>query len=134
MAEDWSSIAAEVTEAIRSVSDVSQPNGYPVTLRIPGTQTGPDYDPVIGPPTYKTLYAVEGFQEIRDASGTLIGQTRHTLTVTADPDAVPLKSYRVALGITAEEASEASQWVEILEVRPLSPAGVAVLYEIDLVS
>lgn len=133
MAEDWSSIAAEVTEAIRSVSDVSQPNGYPVTLRIPGTQTGPDYDPVIGPPTYKTLYAVEGFQEIRDASGTLIGQTRHTLTVTADPDAVPLKSYRVALGITAEEASEASQWVEILEVRPLSPAGVAVLYEIDLV-
>lgn len=132
MSEDWRSVAAEVAAAIRSVSDVSQPNGYPVTLRIPGTQTGPDYDPVIGPPTYKTLHCIEGFQEIRDASGTLIGQTRHTLTVTADPDIVPLKSYRVSLGITAEEASEESQWVELLEVRPLAPAGIAVLYEVDL--
>ncbi|WP_029620619.1 hypothetical protein [Pseudorhizobium marinum] len=133
MSEDWNAIAAEVAEAIRSVSDVSQPNGYPVTLRIPGTLTGPDWDPTIGPPTYKTLYAVEGFQEIRDASGTLIGQTRHTLTVAADAEAVPMKSYRVALGIAAEDADEASAWVEILEVRPLAPAGVAALYEVDLV-
>jgi hypothetical protein len=132
--EDWTAIAAEVSDAIRSVSNVSQPNGYPVTLRIPGMLTGPDWDPTIGPPTYRTLYAVEGFQEIRDASGTLIGQTRHTLTVTGDPEAVPMKSYSVALGVTAEDADEASAWVEILEVRPLSPAGIAVLYEIDLVN
>lgn len=130
--EDWNAIAAEVAEAIRSVSDVSQTNGYPVTLRIPGTLTGPGWDPQIDPPTYKTLYAVEGFQEIRDASGTLIGQTRHTLTVTADPDAVPMKSHQVAIGIAAEDADEQSGWVDIEEVRPLAPAGVAVLFEIDL--
>lgn len=132
MAEDWSAIAAEVAAAIRSVSDVSQPGGYPVTLRIPGAATGPEYDPVIGPPTYKTLYCVEGFQEIRDQSGTLIGQTRHTLTVTADPDAVPLKSHKVAIGITAEQANESSAWVEIVEIRPVKPAQIAIMYEIDI--
>lgn len=133
MSEDWNAIALEVEEAIRSVGDVPQPDGYPVTLRIPGAITGPPYDPVEEPPIYKTLHCIEGYQEIRDQSGTLVGQTRHTLTVTAKTDAAPLKSYRVALGITAEEASEASQWVEIAEVRPLAPAAVAVLYDIDLV-
>jgi hypothetical protein len=133
--EDWTAIAAEVSDAIRSVSDVSQPDGYPVTLRIPGeADTETLWDPIVGPPTYKTLHAVEGFQEIRDASGTLIGQTRHTLTVTADPDAVPMKSYSVALGIAAEDVGDETPFVEISEVRPLSPAGIAVLYEIDLVN
>lgn len=134
MSEDWSSIAAEVSDAIRSVSDVSQPNGYPVTLRIPGEATGPEWDPQPGVPIYKTLYAVEGFQEIRDASGTLIGQTRHTLTVTADPGAVPMKSHQVAIGVKAEDVTADTAFVEIIEVRPLAPAGVPVLYEIDLSS
>ncbi|HEX5933591.1 MAG TPA: hypothetical protein VFY63_05460 [Pseudorhizobium sp.] len=134
MSEDWSAIAAEVSDAIRSVSDISQSNGYPVTLRIPGEATGDPWDPQPGVTTYKTLYAVEGFQEIRDASGTLIGQTRHTLTVTADPDAVPMKSHKVAIGVMAEDVAEDTAFVEILEVRPLSPAGVPVLYDIDLSS
>ncbi len=134
MAEDWHSIALEGDEAIRSVGDISQPDGYPMTLRIPGAITGPPYDPVEESPTYKTLYCIEGYQEIRDQSGTLIGQTRHTVTVTARPDVIPLKNYRVALGLTSEAVSGASQWVEIAEVRPLAPAGVAILYEIDLVS
>lgn len=132
--EDWNAIAAEVAEAIRSVSDTSQPKGYPVTLRIPGEATGPEWDPQPGLPVYKTLYAVEDFQEVRDASGTLIGQTRHTLTVTADPDAVPMKSHQVAIGVTAEDVAEDTAFIEIIEVRPLAPAGVAVLYEIDLSS
>jgi hypothetical protein len=133
MAEDWAAIAAEIDEAIRSVGDLSQPNGYPVTLRIPGATTGPIYDPVEGPPVYKTLHCVEGYQEIRDQAGTLIAKTKHTLTVTAKPDAIPLKSHKLAIGVDAEDATEDSQWVEIAEVRPLSPAGVAVLYDIDLV-
>lgn len=132
MSEDWSAIAAEVEDAIRSVSDVSQCNGYPVTLRIPGEATGDPWDPQPGVPVYRTLYAVEGFQEVRDASGTLIGQTRHTLTVTADPDAVPMKSHQVAIGVSAEDVAADTAFVEILEVRPLAPAGIAVLYEINL--
>lgn len=131
--EDWNAIAAEVEGAIRSIGDVSQPDGFPVTLRIPGTITGPAYDPVEGAPVYRTLHCVEGYQEIRDQTGTLIAKTKHTLTVTAKPDAIPLKSHKVAIGVAAEDATENSQWVEIAEVRPLSPAGVAVLYDIDLV-
>lgn len=131
MAEDWNAIAAEVAGAIRSVASTDE--GIPVTLRIP-TFSGPEYDPVEGPPVYKTLYCVEGFREIRDQAGTLIGQTRHTLTVNADADAIPLKSHRVAIGVTADAASDTSAWIEIAEVRPLSPAGVPVLYELDLVS
>ncbi|HEV7435342.1 MAG TPA: hypothetical protein VGO22_10785 [Pseudorhizobium sp.] len=134
MPEDWNAISAEVADAIRSVSDVSQPSGYPVTLRIPGEVTGPEWDPQPGEPVYKTLYAVEGFQEVRDASGTLIGQTRHTLTVTADPDAVPMKSHQVAVGVKAEDVGADTAFVEIIEVRPLAPAGVAVLYELDIAS
>lgn len=130
--EDWKAIAAEVGEAIRSVSDISQPNGYPVTLRMAGEATGDPWDPQPGASVYRTLYAVEGFQETRDASGTLIGQTRHTLTVNADPDVVPLKSHSVAIGITADEASDSSAWLAVLEVRPLAPTGIAVLYEIDI--
>lgn len=131
--EDWNTIAAEVEDAIRSIADISQPDGYPVTLRIP-TVTGPEYDPVEGAPVYKTLYCVEGYQEIRDQSGTLIGMTKHTLTVTANADAVPLKSYRVALGVTAEQADESSEWVEIENVKPLAPAGIVLLYDLDLVN
>lgn len=134
MSEDWNAIAAEVEDAIRSVSDVSQRNGYPVTLRIPGEATGDPWDPQPGVPVYRTLYAVEGFQEVRDAAGTLIGQTRRTLTVTADPDAVPMKSHQVAIGVKAEDAHGDSPWVEIAEVRPLAPAGVTVLYEIFLMA
>lgn len=41
MAEDWTAIAAEVDAAIRSIGDVSQPDGYPLTLRIPRATSGP---------------------------------------------------------------------------------------------
>lgn len=136
--EDWNAIAAEVAEAIRSVSDTSQPNGYPVALRIPGEATGDPWDPQPGVPVYKTLYAVKGVQEVRDASGTLIGQTRHTLTVTADPDVVPMKSHQVlvgqALAYVDKPTDESLPWVEIEDVKPLAPAGIAVLYELALVS
>ncbi|MET3587855.1 hypothetical protein ABID21_003986 [Pseudorhizobium tarimense] len=37
-----------------------------------------------------------------------------------------MKSHQVAIGVKAEDADEDSPWVEITEVRPLSPAGVAV--------
>jgi hypothetical protein len=121
MAEDWHAIALEVDEAIRSVGDVSHPGGYLVTLRIPGAIPWPPYDPVEETPIYNTLHCIEGYQEIRGRSGSLINQTRHTLTVTARPDVIPLKNYRVAFGLTSEAVSEASKWVEIAEVRLLAP-------------
>lgn len=132
MSEDWNAIAAEVGDAIRSIG--SDASGYPVALRIPGTVTVIAGEPTFGDPTYAQLHGVEDYQRIRDQSGTLIGQTMHTIMVTADTGVVPLKSHKIALGVVVADASESTAWIEIAEVRPLSPAGVAVLYELDLVS
>lgn len=133
MPEDWNAVASEVAEAIRSVSDVSQPDGYPVTIRVPGELTGPDYDPVQGPPTYHTFYCVDTDQMLRDADGTLIDMTMRTLLVNATGPIVPDENHRVAIDIAAGDADEDSDWIAIKEVRTLSPAGVAIIHEIDLV-
>lgn len=134
MAEDWSSIAAEVEGALRSVSDTSQPGGYPATLEIPPAG-GPGllWEPHQGSATYATVYCVEGSREIRDVGGSTIIEVRNTLMVSAT-GAVPAKGQRIVVGITAEQLdfTDAPAWREIIEVRPLSPAGVAVLYELDL--
>lgn len=134
MAEDWNAIAAEVDQAIRSVGDISQPDGFPATLRRAGEPSGSPYDPTPGTPTYTTLRVLDRNEAVRDAAGTLVGETRRTLTVGTDAGVVPSKADKIAVGITAEEATEGSAWHEIAEVRPLAPAGVAVLYEIDLVT
>jgi hypothetical protein len=139
MMENWTGIAAEVDEALRSIADVSQPGGYPVTLRKVSTTGGVPWDPTSGTTTitYHTLYAVEDNREIRDINGTLIGETRKTLMVNAT-GVVPSDDDRVLVGEALEFQDEATDgavaWVEIAAVRPLAPAGVAVLYEIDLVN
>lgn len=130
MPEDWNAIAAEVAEAIQSVSDVSQPGGFPIVLRRAGATTGPAWDPQAGAPVDHVLHAVESVRELRDMNGTLIGQTVRTLTVTAIPGIVPADDDRIAVGVAV--AGDDATWAEIAEVRPLAPAGVAVLYEIDL--
>jgi hypothetical protein len=133
MPEDWNAIAAEADEAIRSVADISQAGGYPAALLIPAN--GPPASPG-GPPTgsdsYATVYCIEGVREIRDQAGMTVLEVRRTLTISAT-GAVPTKGQSVAVGVTAEEAEAGdSTWHEIVEVRPTSPAGVAVLFEVDL--
>jgi hypothetical protein len=130
LSEDWHAIAAEVDEAIRSIGETD--DGFPCALRVPpnGAPANP-WDAPTGSPTYHTVYVVDDRHQLRDINGTLIGITRRTLTVSAT-GAVPLKSHTVAIGIKAEAATENSAWQEIVEVRPLAPAGIAVLYEIDL--
>jgi hypothetical protein len=134
MPENWSAIAAEVEEALRSVADVSQPDGFPVTLRKQVTSGGNPWDPGSGTTTatYMTFYAIMDMKELHDINGTLIGQTKKTLTVNATAGVVPSDDDMVALGIAAEQAGEDSPWVAIVAVRPLAPAGVVVLYELDL--
>lgn len=133
MAEDWNAVAAEVEDALRSVSDVSQADGYPVTIRVPGASTGPAYDPTPGSPSYHTFYCVDTNQRLRDADGTLIDMTTRTLMVNATGPIVPDDGYSVAIGIAAGDATESSDWIAIKEVRTLAPAGVALMHEIDLV-
>lgn len=137
--EDWASIAAEVEQAIRSIGDVSAPDGYPATLRKPpsGAPVQP-WDPPTGSPTYYTVRVMVADRELRDINGTLIGQTKRTITISGAAGVVPSDDDQIAEGITAEQATAAGDdavaWQEIAEVRPLSPAGVAVLYECDIQS
>lgn len=136
MPEKWESVAAEVNEAIRSVSDTSQPNGYPATIRRV-TSTANPYDPASGSTTitYTRVYVVESSIMKKDRDGTLTGTVRRTLLVAAG-DIVPDKADKVRVGESltyADEATDATiDWQEIDDVKSVSPAGVDVMYEILL--
>jgi hypothetical protein len=133
MAEDWNAIAAEVEGALRSVGDVSHPDGYPVTIRrmTEGNQWDPDD---FGTTAYYPFVGFDQTREIRDAAGAMTGETRRTVTVNAMGSITPTQSDTIAVGVKAAEATDTSPWQEILAVRPLSPAGVAVLIEVDIAS
>lgn len=131
MSEDWQSIAAEVAEAIRSVGDTD--DGYPAAIRREGATGGTSFNPTTTP-SYTTVHVVESNEKVRSADGSYVEKSRRTLTVTAVPGFEPTKSDKVAVGITADDAGESSDWRTITEVRPLSPAGTAVLYELDLMA
>lgn len=132
MAEDWNAIAAEVDAALRSVADISQPNGFPATLRIPagGAPTNP-WDPPGGDVTYAELVVIQDTREMKDANGTLIGQTIRTLTCSA-MGVEPHDDWQIAVGVRVADVTDGTVFEDIMAVRPLAPAGVAVLYEIDL--
>lgn len=139
MAEDWTSIAAEVEQALASIGDTSQPNGYPATLRRAGARTGgPDYAPTYGDPTYYQVIVMVSDKEMRDVNGTLIGMTKRTVTISGAAGVVPSDDDKIVLGshltFVDAETDEAVAWQGIAAVRPLSPAGVEVLYDLDLAS
>lgn len=56
---------------------------------------------------------------------------RRKLTISA-AGAESIKAQQVAVGVTAELAESADVWHEIVEIRLLSPVGMAVLFEVDL--
>lgn len=137
MAEDWSAIAAEVEGALASIGDTSQPSGYPATIRRAGVRTGgPDYAPEYGDPTYYQVVVMVSDKELRDVNGTLIGMTKRTVTISGDAGVVPSDDDKIVLGshltFVDDATDEAVAWQEIQAVRPLSPAGVAVLYDLDI--
>ena len=127
--EDWAAIAAEVDEAIKSVASTDA--GYPATIRSQSSTGGDPWDPVTTS-TYTTVRVIEENRRVRSADGTYVDMIKRTLTMAATPGFTPKKSDDVALGITASEATDDSKWLVITEVRALAPAGVAVLYELDL--
>ena len=139
MAEDWSGVAAEVDAALASIGDTSQPNGYPATLRRAGAIIGgTPFEPVRGDPTYYQVIVMVSDKELRDVNGTLIGMTKRTVTISGAAGVVPSDDDKIVLGshLTFVDATtdEAVAWQEIAAVRELAPAGVAVLYELDLAS
>lgn len=139
MPKDWGKIAAKVQRAIVKVADTSQPDGYPATIRrvVPGTPDPAEpwilVDPTI---TYTTVRVVVFDKELRDVNGTLIGMTKRTITISGAAGIVPTDDDTIAEGVAltfVDEADDATHpWQEIVACRPLAPAGIAVLYDLEL--
>jgi hypothetical protein len=127
--EDWAAIAAEVDEAIKSVASTDE--GYPATIRSQSSTGGDPWEPTTST-AYTTIRVIEEDRRVRSADGTYVDMVKRTLTTASKAGFVPKKSDEIAVGITASEASDSSDWLVITEVRALAPAGVAVLYEIEL--
>lgn len=139
MSEDWESIAAEVDEALKEVADISQPDGFKATLRRASVSGGDPWNPGSGTETvtYTPLTVIDSEIRERDRDGTLIGTKRRTLTVGTGAGVAPSDDDKVfvgeALTYVDEDTDAGIHWQEIAQVFKLAPAGVAVLYEIDLV-
>lgn len=91
-------------------------------------------------PADTELTVVDLNERVRDESGTLVGQTRRTLLVSAEVGLAPEKGDKVAVGISLSsfealtEKQQDSWLAEVSEVRPLSPGGTVVFWELDLAS
>ncbi|WP_306150742.1 hypothetical protein [Roseovarius sp. MMSF_3281] len=103
------------------------------------TNSGPEWAPT-QTEADTTITAVDLNEQVRDNSGTLVGQTRRTLYVSTSAGIAPAKGDKVFVGLdkdavaalTEQEQSEAIH--EIDEAWPLAPGGVDVFWEVDLVT
>jgi len=127
--ENWTAIAAEVDEAIKSVASTDA--GYPATIRRQSSTGGDPWEPTTST-AYTTIRVIEENRRVRSADGSYVDMVKRTLTMAATPGFTLQRSDDVALGITASQATDESNWLVITEVRALAPAGVAVLYELEL--
>jgi len=127
MAFDYAMARATAERLIRNF-------GAPAVLRKAGASTGPAYDPESGTPTFHQITAVDLNQRVKDRSGALIAETTRTLYIAAEGVA-PARGDRVKLNATAAGMNDAglTGYLEIGEVRTLSPAGIVVMYEADLI-
>lgn len=122
MSEDWSAIATEVAEGLASVGDITQgQEGFTVVLTRPGGEPANPWDP---PPdaTQYTLTAIDYPYEVKDRDGTVIREDDRRLYLQAgvvDP--------RLSDTITVQ-----GEEFQVLRVKPLQPAGIAVMHEVQL--
>lgn len=121
MAEDWNAIAAEVAEGLASVGDVGAgAQGFTVTLHKTIT-SGPAWDPVITNVDYE-LSTVEYPYKISNRDGTVIQANDKFLFVQAG----------IAVPEMADTVTANGIGYQIINIMPLSPAGIDVLYELQL--
>ncbi|CAM3779121.1 hypothetical protein [Litorimonas haliclonae] len=128
MAEDWEAVRAEVAAGIASVS--SDGEGFPAVLQTRGERAS-DFDEPSSEFTYHDLIIVDTNRVARDRNGSILAMER-TLLVSADINITPSKDDKVCVGITKDDVSESTAWSEIVDVIPVSPAGITVLYKLKL--
>lgn len=126
-------IAAEIAAALGEAGEAVGSGALACTLRRLGSgPSSPHDETATGAPAHYPLTGIDDRREIRDASGSLTGRFRRTLTINATGEA-PVKSDLIAVGVALADVDENTVFSEIEEVRPFSPGGVVLLYEVDLV-
>jgi len=126
-------IAAEITSALGEASVATGDGPLICTLRKPGTG-GPTSPHDTTPEPADTLHEMNGLsgsRQLRDASGTLIGKTIGTLTLSAT-GVEPKQGEQIAVGVAMADVTNDTLFQTIAEVRPLAPGGVALSYDVDM--
>ena len=98
--------------------------GQTATLLKPGAPTGPEWDRQPGQATEHPITVVDENQMQRDQRGTLIGEAVHALIVSTAGGVALERADRVRLANGRD--------LEVIDVRPLSPGGVVLLYEVQV--
>ena len=130
-------IQAEIAAALVEAGEAVGTGAYTCTIRRASTEADEPktpWDPPADPanePTEYPVTAIEDVQDVRDISGMLVGIQKRTLTINATGVA-PLKSDVIAVGVAPDDVTNATVFEEIIAVKPLSPGGVVLLYELEL--
>ncbi len=111
---DSDGIRAEAAVAISE-------NGFSATLTKVANSGGSFYDPGQASVAH-AVKVLQMFQRVRDGSGTLTEKTVRTLLVAADGPSIDKGDKITVSGVE----------YAITAVRPLSPAGVDLMFEVDL--
>lgn len=125
-------IAAEVLAGLEEAGEATGNGPMICILRRPAAE-GPT-DPWGGGgsgPAYHEVTAVQTQKHIRDASGTLVGQTKTALLVDAT-GVSPLKSDYVAVNLRIADVMSGTRFHEIADVETVAPAGVALMHKVTL--
>lgn len=122
MAVDWQSIAAEVDVALKSVGSTDA--GFSAVLMQSTTTAGDPWDPDSGTTTVVSTSVTVVVTEYAksDIDGTLILASDRKVLMTATAGVTPVPND--VLVISGESYSA-------VNVMPLAPAGVVVMYEIQ---
>lgn len=129
MAEDWTAAAADIAEGISEA-------GTAASIIRDGVTTGPDYDPVIGPPITAACKVVYDEWKKSEVDGTLIRRgDRKVLmassgfSIAADNDGNFLNEPSTA---DAFKDGQTGKQYAIVNVSQLAPAGVVLMWELQL--
>jgi hypothetical protein len=118
MAEDWSAVAAEVAEGLAEA-------GTSATIIRAGEETGPAHDPTPGQPTSHPCTVVYDTWRNDQIDGTLIRQSDLKIMCSASGLSITPAPNDRFKGVDGKECS-------IMNVEPLQPAGVPVMYVLQV--
>lgn len=119
-----SKIAAQIERALIEAATAVGDGPLVAVLERAGEVTGTPSRPIYGDPTYHDVYVLSDTIKVKDEAGNLTGETQRMLTMSAT-GVRPGKGDRIKID---------DDWFEIDQVMPLEPGGVALLYELLLVT